>query len=99
MTLAEKIIAGIDAGWSPRLAAAKLKVSEGRLYKLRDENLELKIKMDIYKYRKRGCVDVCTKQAEIEWKHKAKLMAKPNSDLPIGSPIYKRRYGDGSSSV
>lgn len=49
-----------------------------RLYILRDENAALRNRMEIYKYRKRGYIDVVESQL---------------SRLPKGSPIYRKRMG------
>jgi hypothetical protein len=48
--LVEKIIAEIDSGWSPRVAARKAGTTEYMLSKLSRESKELRIKMDIYNH-------------------------------------------------
>ena len=96
MGLVEKIIAEIDSGWSPRVAARRAGSTEYALMRLSKENKELRIKMDLYSLQrleaKRG-PEGSPVAIEFVDKRKSRGAIRVDRYLPIKSPIYRKRLG------
>lgn len=91
-TLVEKIIAEIDSGWSPRVAARKAGTTEYMLIKLSHKHPELKLKMNLYSHsRLQAKVSPSGVVTQYEWVPRTNNNQRVDRNLPVHSPVYKRR--------